>query len=118
MVEWYLLGQAEYCMSSTIVRSTFSLTAMLRGNCKYIPHERGGSCDVYKESRGFMSNKEELLGKSSGRGIDTHISELPKVDDRKRERIWQKVRKLPQLTTEQCFDTDKQPFDSVLSYWL
>merc|ERR1711871_418803 len=88
MVEWFLLGEAQYCMSSTIQRSTFSLTAMLRGNCKYIPHEMGDSCDVYKEGRGPIVNKEDLLGKANGRGIDTHISELPHVDDTKRERIW------------------------------
>ena len=37
LVEWYLIGEGTYCMSNTIDMSTFSQTAIMRGNCHFIP---------------------------------------------------------------------------------
>ena len=114
MIEWYILGQAQYCMSSTIMRSTFSLTAIMRGTCKYIPYESGDSCDINSPERGFIANKEALL---FDRETGDHINTLPEIDSTKRERIWDKIHKSPQLISEQCYDTNKMPLDSVLPYW-
>jgi len=36
VIDWYILGQADYCMSPTFSRSTYSETALLAGNCKVI----------------------------------------------------------------------------------
>ena len=43
--EWYVLGQADYCMSTTMESSTFSQTAISNGKCKFIPFALGEDCD-------------------------------------------------------------------------
>jgi hypothetical protein len=40
LVEWLLIGSADFCMTTTAVKSTFSQTAILRGSCKYIPFDK------------------------------------------------------------------------------
>lgn len=40
VVEWLLVGDADLCMSSTVSRSTFSQTSIIRGTCKYIPFDK------------------------------------------------------------------------------
>ena len=41
-VEWYLVGQGDYCMTPTV--STFAQTAILRTNCFYVDALKGAKC--------------------------------------------------------------------------
>ena len=41
--DWYLLGEADFCMTST-PHSLFSTTAMMRTGCLFIPYQLGGNC--------------------------------------------------------------------------
>ena len=36
LAEWFLIGEADYCMSPTFWTSTFTRSSMSRGKCKYI----------------------------------------------------------------------------------
>ena len=40
LIEWNIVGNAEYCMSPTVEVSTFSQTSMISGNCKFIPFDK------------------------------------------------------------------------------
>ena len=48
ILEWYILGEANYCLSPTDELSTFSKTAIARSFCKYIDFKEGRHCDVSK----------------------------------------------------------------------
>lgn len=41
----YLLGEADFCMTSS-PHSLFSTTAMMRTGCQYIPFHLGGNCTI------------------------------------------------------------------------
>ena len=49
-LEWYLIGEADYCISPTIKDSTFSKTAIARGNCKYVSFHASDHCDVWDDT--------------------------------------------------------------------
>lgn len=57
-LEWFLIGEADYCLSPTIGTSTFSKTAIARGNCKYISFHASDDCDVWDDS---VKDKEIFL---------------------------------------------------------
>jgi hypothetical protein len=54
LTEWLLVGEADFCTSTTMHASTFSLTALLYGTCTYLPFEKR---DVLSnEMKGSLSN--------------------------------------------------------------
>ena len=55
----YFIGEATYCMSTTIERSTFSATSIARGECKYLNYRDRDKCDPSKAL--VDEKKEELL---------------------------------------------------------
>jgi hypothetical protein len=57
-LEWFLIGEADYCLSPTIGTSTFSKTAISRGNCKYVSFHASDHCDVWDDS---VDDKEIFL---------------------------------------------------------
>lgn len=51
MVEWLVIGKADYCMSSTMFRSTFSQTAIGFGTCHYIHMHNCESANLFMKKR-------------------------------------------------------------------
>ena len=62
VLEWFMLGDADYCLSPSAEHSTFSKTAIARGNCVYLNYRSGDEC-VGDMEEGFLSQigKEHLL---------------------------------------------------------
>jgi hypothetical protein len=44
LVDWYLIGDADYCLSPSIDQSQFSKTAIARGTCQYLNYHLGADC--------------------------------------------------------------------------
>ena len=44
--DWYLLGKADYCMSTTMDLSTFSQTSLSRSTCTYLSFKMADRCNV------------------------------------------------------------------------
>ena len=110
LLDWYLVGEADYCMSPSIFQSAYSKTAIARGGCLYINYEDGDKCDVTKA----VSNKEYLL--YALRGSD----KLAKVWDRTTpipaDKVWDTVKITTQTVPEQCMSPDT-PTDLIRDYW-
>jgi hypothetical protein len=50
LAEWFMIGEADFCMSPTFLTSTFTRSSMCRGKCKFInPFEN--ECGIYGEIR-------------------------------------------------------------------
>ena len=97
--EWYLIGEADYCMSNTIEISTFSITSIARGKCKYISYRDRDKCDVETAT----SDKEALLYEGNAH-LTKNIQPLMKKE---RDALWNKVYKDFLPIDEQCFEEGK-----------
>lgn len=107
LVEWYLIGEATYCMSPTIGESTFSKTAIARGNCRYIPVVLGSECEettIVIEKESYVTMHQEL-----------HIERGRHVTNDMRERIWSSVVKTVENGSEQCIPSMHKDF--ISRYW-
>jgi hypothetical protein len=117
VAEWYLIGEADYCISPTIEQSTFSSTSIARGDCRYIDYRTRGACQLPKES----TDNERLLYEHN-----THLTtDIKPLNSVKREELWQSVvRTENEYIDEQCFDYN-DPYNNentvlagMLAYWL
>lgn len=111
VTDWYLLGEADYCMSSTMATSTFSATSITRGRCKYINYK-----ECFLENA--ISNKEHLLYE----GNRHTTSDILRVNltEEKREKIWKAVVQTVEPFDEQCYeDSDSFMYSHqvVIDYW-
>merc|ERR1712065_41733 len=65
ILEWYILGEANYCLSPTDELSTFSKTAIARSFCKYIDFKEGRHCDVSKVTKDSDDDIEKYWEKQN-----------------------------------------------------
>ena len=72
----YFIGEATYCMSTTIERSTFSATSIVRGDCKYMNYRDRDSCDP---SKALMDKDKEELLYATNSHLTTGIKHLNKT---------------------------------------
>ena len=106
--DWYLLGEADFCMTST-PHSLFSTTAMMRTGCLYIPYQLGGNCtaevDVTVNSR-FKKPKNMLV-------LDVKSMQENKVDV---QQFWSSVKRVQvPIKFEAVHETN---LASLRSFWL
>lgn len=98
VAEWYMIGEADYCMSPTVYLSTFSSSAINRGNCKYIDYKTRSHCDISAPSLA----KEPLLYNHNA-----HLTtDLKKLNSVEAEALWESVLKIDYHFMEQCFSYD------------
>jgi hypothetical protein len=110
MLDWYLVGEADYCMSPSIYQSAYSKAAVARGRCKYINYESAGDC----EAASALDNKEVLLQTSRGsEKLQKLWAEKSHVDS---EKVWDTVKVGSGSISEQCLDS-KAGDDIILRYW-
>jgi hypothetical protein len=113
VLEWYLVGEADFCMSASIYTSTFSKTAVARGRCKYLHYHAADECVVDKLNP--LADKEILLKTRSAK--QELLVEIPRVRD---EDVWESIRKYRQVDKMQCThkegheDVDE---DAVIDFW-
>jgi len=107
LVEWYIIGEATFCMSPTIGESTFSKTAIARGDCKYIPVVLGNEC----EDSTVVFDKESYVTMHQ----DLHIDLNPELSQKEREKIWKTVIIEKELVFEQCVQHKDKNF--ISNYW-
>ena len=62
VLEWFMLGDADYCLSPSAEHSTFSKTAIARGKCVYLNFRSGEECMAETEDGALTQlGKEHLL---------------------------------------------------------
>jgi hypothetical protein len=110
LLDWYLIGEADYCMSPSIQQSAYSKTAVARGSCKYINFQTGKSCDVSN----VLENKELLL--RSTRGKDKLEQLWNKKSHIDADKVWDSVTISSGTVSEQCLDT-RTGSDAIIKYW-
>ena len=110
LLDWYLVGEATYCMSPSVYQSAYSKTAVARGNCLYINYLDGANCDTSKA----VSSKEYLL--SLGRGSEKLERMWQDKEQVNREQIWQSVEITEEIVAEQCIKSST-PNDIIRKYW-
>lgn len=106
LTEWYIVGEADYCLSPSAEHSTFSKTAIARGNCMYLNFREGKDCKV----ENVWEDKEKLL---STRVFGHPYFYVPKVDS---DTVFDSIKIYKHQSNEQCTtkDTDAK---AVFNYW-
>ena len=124
VVEWWLVGEADYCMSPSIDDSTFSKTSIARGNCKYIDYWSCEECQrsamTYKNSGGkrgglamlptSLYSKEHLLYMVKGLHRYENDWLNPMIPFQTEVEAWAMVRmeKMWHYEKEQCLDPEER----------
>jgi hypothetical protein len=109
MLQWYMMTQADYCITNPIKASTFALTAMVSGKCQFLLLQADGVCSISNP----LPDKEKLIESSP------KFKAMPGLVPDKREKIWANVEKLPKLITgEECFKKSKKgDIKPILPFW-
>jgi len=107
MAEWYLIGEADYCMSPSIEHSTYSKTAIARGNCQYLSYHDKDKCDIKKDK----SNDKEIFLKT--REKDHLYFKVPIKDS---DSVWESIKKYPSYSMGQCLSEEDQS-KKIFNYW-
>lgn len=110
LIEWYIIGEADFCMSATMGDSTFSKTSVLRGKCKFIQNSHTGDCELSKA----VADKDIYINSSK-----SSIDKLPDlIDDTERDHIWSTIKHETRLFDEQCFESYVyQTLNPITQYW-
>ena len=113
LLEWYLIGQADFCLASSIESSAMIKTSILRGRCKLIRFPLKGECSI--------ENSVDDLEPYINSEHDSNIQNLPvldELDEHQREQIWKTVNHRYNLYDEQCFESYIYQTDHpVHQYW-
>ena len=107
VLEWYLIGEATYCMSPSIYHSTFSKSAVNRGNCKYISYHAGDECDVINRQEHEVLNplKDKTILLYTSKVTKELTVEIPNVDP---DVVWESIKKHREIDKEQCILTSSR----------
>lgn len=104
VLEWYMIGEGDYCLSTSLDQSTFSKTSIARGNCILIDAQLGEKC--YIPPVGSDNNKEWLLHlKKGNRGKLYEWMHLPHLGH---ETIWSTVYRDHEVIDLQCLSIEAQ----------
>ena len=113
VLEWYLIGEANYCLSTSLDQSTFSKTAVARGDCVLVDARLGAKCFI--PPPGTDNDKEWLLHMKVGnRHKRYEWMQLPRLGT---ETIWSTVETGKEKVTSQCLPTSAQRNNVILDYW-
>lgn len=124
VVEWWLIGEADYCISPSIDDSTFSKTSIARGSCKFIDYWACVQCQYsaliyihsltkkdgpYKVPTEMMS-KEHLLFMVKGMHRYEGDWLNPMIPYQTPEEAWAqvKIEKMKHYEKEQCLEPEEQ----------
>ena len=115
VVEWYTIGEADYCMSPSLGTSTFTKTAIARGDCILIDASYGDKCFVpSSESTDF--DKEWILHMKQGnRHRRYEWMYLPHIG---RETVWSTVETGKTKVSSHCVDQEALAHDIIYKYWF
>ena len=122
MIQWVMIGRADYCMANSVRSTIFAMTAFIAGNCKYIPVLPIAES---REASNFNINRTVEL-KESLFSENPRLKSLdPEIDEEKRKKIWDSViQEQKVIENIECFrlphQKGKVPDDlpAVLSYWV
>ena len=107
----YFIGEATYCMTTTIERSTFSATSIARGGCKYLNYRDRDKCGPSKALIG--KDKEELLYITN----DHLTANIKPLNKKQKGKIWDDVMRDHLPIDEQCFDRNSKFFEKRVSHY-
>lgn len=123
MLDLLSVGEADFCMSPTAEKSTFSMAAILSGSCQYISYGKHGLSVLTGEQKENYFAYASHIATDIYRMRDQYIWPL---DASERERLWLTIRYIPKqndkfksstfdyggytqselFVTEQCMEPD------------
>ena len=115
MMEWLLVGEADYCMLAEQDTSTFSSTAVLRGRCRLIAATKDLSeCRIPV----VPADKEASINLSLFSVAQKDSLRTSPLDSTKRNRILESMNVQSKLVDVQCFEEYVYQHDSpIREYW-
>lgn len=102
--DWYIVGEADYCMTPT-PQSSFSSTALMRTSCRYILYTDGSNCSV--DSPIFHTKPKNMVT------IDPPKAGTAAIDV---EQYWKRVPK--QMVSVNFSAVADTTIDSLRTFWL
>ena len=87
MIQWVMIGKADYCMANSIRPTIFAMTAFVAGNCQYVPvtmlESRDGRCC---NTNWTIESKEALFSENP------RLEKLNvEINEEKRAKVWGSV---------------------------
>ena len=108
IIEWYLIGEADLCLSPTIGKSTFGQTSVVRGRCKFIDIRKKAK-NVYPPTANmtFEGDAKEFLvynkdATSFIAKLDLQMQKASALKSDKRQELWNSVQKSEGTVYQQC----------------
>lgn len=101
LAEWFMIGEADFCMSPTFFTSTFTRSAMSRGKCKFMnPFEN--DCGVYGELR----TQPKII--EVDHKIKSMVTLNASLNAEERKNIWMDVEKYVTVANPVCTGPTKK----------
>ena len=114
VLDWYITGEADYCLSTSMDMSTYSKTAMTRGNCVMLMYDEGKDCQIPSANL----DKEWLFYMKRG----MHNKRYPwmKMPEVGPDAVWSTVIKSNDTVESQCLDLipQRERANLVMNYWI
>jgi len=116
MLQWLMIGQADYCMANSVRSTIFAMTAFVAGPCKYVPviplkeNEDVSMCSINNS----VIQKDNLFTENP------RLKNLsPEIDDVKRDKVWASVLKENKKVKDfECIQKiNNEPLPSVTNFW-
>ena len=115
VVEWYTIGEADYCMSPSLATSTFTKTAIARGDCLLIDASYGDKCFIPSPKSSDLDKEWVLHMKQGNRHRRYEWMYLPHIG---RETVWSTVEKGEKKIVSHCLNKKFLPKDIIYNYWF
>ena len=115
VVEWYTIGEADYCISPSLPTSTFTKTAIARGDCILIDVSYGEKCFIPSRKSADLDKEWVLHMKQGNRHRKYEWMYLPHIG---RETVWSTVEKGTKEITSHCLNERAVTRDSITNFWF
>lgn len=110
LVEWYLIGDADYCLSPSIDQSQFSKSAIARGTCEYLNYHLGSDC-LQKHER--VDKERFLYTYRNHLSTDMPIYGTPNLDP---DIVFKTIQRSAEDIEDDCVMYDS-PETAIIDYW-
>jgi hypothetical protein len=111
VLEWIIIGCADYCISTSFYHSTFSKTSIGKSECKFIDYTELPD-NRYPKNFGIEQKSVDLIAD----GNDDNLKELPDINNKEAYKIWESIPKRKTFHARQCYPKGTK-LDNVADYW-
>jgi len=120
VADWYLVGEADYCMSPSVDESTFSKTAIARGKCIFIDLHQVNYCNKVSQIKSTDSHIDKEFILYQERGLHKYEGpwlKLPNIPGDLESHVWKSVIQNNKLEALEQVVTSDTPVNVIYDYW-